>query len=632
MDSLTLISGTNEDEVLYGMIGDDILDGGNGDDVIYGGDGNDGLSGGNGEDVLFGGDGDDALSGGNGDDALYSGDGNDTLDGGNGDDVLDGGAGSDILLGGRGDDTLYYTLSENIGETNFYDGDKGFDTLVLTFTTAELALVQEEIGAFRAFLESGGTMFEFSFGLTVNGIEDLKIVELGGENTPPVANPDSETVDEDNDVSINVLANDTDADGDALSLVTAAVTEGLGTATIVGDQVVYSPGDDYQFLAVGESADVTITYTIADEHGATASSFIDVLVTGLNDDPVAVDDDFDMLAATKVVINVAVIGGASSSYTLAAAQLNDSTVFEFDATTIDYTNDRSWADLNVDNYDVVVLGDSGLFDYAGETGALFTALNTFVSAGGGVVTTGLFAFALSNGALSDAVRSLADSITPIAPGWTDFDLGGLNAQITVSDPNHEIVRDVPLDSQNVYLSNASLHEFAPNLDAGATQLATGTNRELDPKVVTAIAFDVGVGQTDELPGGRTAYLGAAYLGSGITGVRDGVSDQIFEQAIAWAAGARGTATVNINPADLLANDTDVDSPAAGFTFESFTQPGAEGASIAFVDGILVYTLGAQSLQALEAGLTVEDSFDYTMSDGAGGFDTASVSLSIDTLL
>ncbi|MBT4907669.1 MAG: hypothetical protein HON62_12375, partial [Rhodospirillaceae bacterium] len=43
-------------------------------------------------------------------------------------DYLDGGAGSDYVYGGRGDDTGVWTLSENIGETDAYDGD-GDDTI-----------------------------------------------------------------------------------------------------------------------------------------------------------------------------------------------------------------------------------------------------------------------------------------------------------------------------------------------------------------------------------------------------------------------------------------------------------------------------------------------------------------------
>jgi hypothetical protein len=353
--------------------------------------------------------------------------------------------------------------------------------------------------------------------------------------------------------------------------------------------------------------------------------------------------------ATKVVspINVAVIGGAASTFALAAGQL-DATIFNakgFDVA------DENWAEFDFSTFDVVVLGGSGtVFDYGAETG-LFQALNSFVASGGGVVTTGFFAAELrsitASNLLSDETKMFADNITPIAPGWTDNDAGRLNAEITVSDSNHEIVLNLDYaseDPQHVYVSNAEWHEFAPNLDRDGegnlvvSQLATGTSK--DGREVTAIAYDVGVGQMGGLPGGNTVYLGGTYLANSFfdtglgSGIRDpdGVSDQIFEQAVAWAAGARGSATVTINSAEFFREVDDVDSPRSGFTIESFGTPGADGASVAFVDGNIVYTLGAQSLQELESGNPVTDTFEYTMSDGNGGFDTASVSLSIDTLL
>ena len=64
------------------------LNGTNSNDRIVGLDGNDGLNGNNGNDMLDGGLGNDSLSGGNGNDVLIGGKGNDTLTGGNGADVF----------------------------------------------------------------------------------------------------------------------------------------------------------------------------------------------------------------------------------------------------------------------------------------------------------------------------------------------------------------------------------------------------------------------------------------------------------------------------------------------------------------------------------------------------------------
>jgi len=105
-----------DDDQIYGGIGDDLLDGSAGHDYLDGGSGEDDLSGGTGNDTLYGGEGQDQLNGGGQDDQIYGDTGNDTLVGGSGNDMLDGGsddddlqggAGVDILNGGLGDDFLF---------------------------------------------------------------------------------------------------------------------------------------------------------------------------------------------------------------------------------------------------------------------------------------------------------------------------------------------------------------------------------------------------------------------------------------------------------------------------------------------------------------------------------------------
>ncbi len=63
------------------------------------------------DNIMFGLAGNDVVTGGSGDDVLYGDEGDDTLNGGAGDDVLIGGAGGDILNGGSGDDTVDYSAS-----------------------------------------------------------------------------------------------------------------------------------------------------------------------------------------------------------------------------------------------------------------------------------------------------------------------------------------------------------------------------------------------------------------------------------------------------------------------------------------------------------------------------------------
>ncbi len=134
LDSLGALVGSDGDDVIEGLGGDDDLFGGRGfapwgRDRLLGGAGNDYLDsstpldlgtlhqsavdpgdlfdGGAGDDVAVGNGGDDQQYGGVGRDFLSGRDGADLLHGGPDDDVLAGGGGDDLLLGGAGNDYLF---------------------------------------------------------------------------------------------------------------------------------------------------------------------------------------------------------------------------------------------------------------------------------------------------------------------------------------------------------------------------------------------------------------------------------------------------------------------------------------------------------------------------------------------
>ena len=81
---------------------------------------------------------------------------------------------------------------------------------------------------------------------------------------------------EDTPVLISVLGNDIDPDGDALTVISAFAT--VGQATVVGNQVNYTPPANFNGTA-------TITYTISDGEGGTDTATIEVTVTAANDNP-----------------------------------------------------------------------------------------------------------------------------------------------------------------------------------------------------------------------------------------------------------------------------------------------------------------------------------------------------------
>lgn len=115
---------------------------------------------------------------------------------------------------------------------------------------------------------------------------------IAGQNDAPVAVADSASTNEDAvNVSINVLANDTDPDvGDTKTLQSLGALSNGGTASIVSNQVQFTPGSSFQDLQVGQSRVTSLTYQMSDNHAATSSALLTITVTGVNDAPVAVND------------------------------------------------------------------------------------------------------------------------------------------------------------------------------------------------------------------------------------------------------------------------------------------------------------------------------------------------------
>jgi VCBS repeat-containing protein len=75
----------------------------------------------------------------------------------------------------------------------------------------------------------------------------------------------------------------------------SATTNG-GTVVDNNDgTVTYDPNGAFEALAAGEDDTDTFTYTITDADGATDTATVTVTVNGINDPPVAVDDNEERL-------------------------------------------------------------------------------------------------------------------------------------------------------------------------------------------------------------------------------------------------------------------------------------------------------------------------------------------------
>jgi len=107
-------------------------------------------------------------------------------------------------------------------------------------------------------------------------------LNVASVNDVPVLGFDSASTSEDTPLAMPVLAAATDADGDTLTLRSAALASGFGAVSIDGGRVIYDPTKaPNQNIDAGESRRVTVEYTIGDAHGGVVTQTITITVNGV---------------------------------------------------------------------------------------------------------------------------------------------------------------------------------------------------------------------------------------------------------------------------------------------------------------------------------------------------------------
>lgn len=141
-----------------------------------------------------------------------------------------------------------------------------------------------------AYQQFGYTIAD-QHGATSQATVTVKVV---GVNDAPVAHDDQGVTDEDHAVVLDLLVNDTDKDVNDTHHIAGIDTTGLeGEVTLNADgTVTYDPNGQFEHLAVGETATETFRYTVLDQHGATSTATVDVLIHGVNDAPTTQPDLF----------------------------------------------------------------------------------------------------------------------------------------------------------------------------------------------------------------------------------------------------------------------------------------------------------------------------------------------------
>ena len=155
-------------------------------------------------------------------------------------------------------------------------------TVALLASAAPESTVEDRIKAIEENVDIKASLKDkVSTNGRVNVYRAVKaITGVSTPNTPPTANDDTASTKVETKVTIDVLANDSDDDGDALTIKSVS-TPANGTAVINNNKIDYTPNKDF-------SGEDSFYYTITDSSGAEATAKVTIKVSktglGLLDD------------------------------------------------------------------------------------------------------------------------------------------------------------------------------------------------------------------------------------------------------------------------------------------------------------------------------------------------------------
>ncbi|MCB0171497.1 MAG: tandem-95 repeat protein [Anaerolineae bacterium] len=173
----------------------------------------------------------------------------------------------------------------------------------------------------------------------------------GGNGDSPTVVNDTATVREDESIAINVLANDSDADG---TIVPGTVSQASGPAngSVSIDPntgaITYIPNANY-------NGNDSFVYRVCDNDGNCSSGTVTITVTPVYDPPIAIDDPFpaldeDTTTNVNVLANDINVDGSPLNVTSVTTPLNLGTVSINPNNTVAYTPALNFAGLDVFTY------------------------------------------------------------------------------------------------------------------------------------------------------------------------------------------------------------------------------------------------------------------------------------------
>ncbi|MBT6293000.1 MAG: tandem-95 repeat protein, partial [Rhodospirillaceae bacterium] len=425
-------------------------------------------------------------------------------------------------------------------------------------------------------------------------------VDVVGIQGPPNAVDDTAIVIEGGTVSINVLANDTDPDGDELRIITPGDGE-FGTTQIdaVTGEIIYSASSSVlQALGVGESKTDTFTYSVTDGRNFDEAT-VTITISGENDAPSAVKD-------------------------LALARENGEFVVV----------DVLFNDNDIDANDTLSVGlQSGTGSDVSSLAAVVTKIQADrISIDGSMEANDTYTITITQ---SGSVTAIAYTVTGLEADLAEV-RSNIRELINSSVDLRDIVRANDGSTDDVLMLTAPTASASLSYTVTAAQTNAG---EFDDGSITAVRTDAiayapdGVAEFEALTGGERltdTFVYAADDGNGglseqtvsvtVSGVNDApvaVSDTTIDLGVVVEEDGAIVAL------DVLANDTDVDTVDTTATLIVNSATAASGATITGTGvpgGALFYDpSGIDAFQSLAVGETTTDTVTYTIRDSGNSF-------------
>jgi len=488
-------------------------------------------------------------------------------------------------------------------------------------------------------------------------------IEGSHDNTAPVSADDGYTVDEDGLLTgENLLANDTDADGDALSV--ASVN---GSSASVGSEIVlesgalltvnadgtfsYDQNGAFDHLGDEETATETFTYVASDGAGNSEPATVTITIEGSQDNsaPDAVDDAFSVAESGTISANLFSNDTDADSDALTVVDVNGIATNVGTQITL-----ASGARLTVNEDGTFDYDPNGAFDglETGETGA--DSFTYQVSDGKGGFDTATVNLSidgesppveeplpdpipgtdkpvvidfegLAPGAYTGEAGFSLTGVNVTSSGQLSGDLSGATTGFTITADGSDFDLDSLLLQSETRRARVKIEAY----DDG--ELVGSVKARINSKGVFELELDERFDSVDEVVvtsrRDKPFYIDDVSLvleaGGAVGGNADPVAaDDFYATSETGAVSGR-----------LLDNDSDADGREISLQTLAGRSDGtavlASGALVTFSsDGTFTYDPNG-AFDGLYDGETATDVFVYEISDGNGGTDTAEVEITVE---